>query len=246
MIYLYAITDRPEAAIPGLPGLEDAPLISLAYRDIAAVAGRSVELSATATRSSSKTVDVWRHEAIVEALMPDRTVLPVRFGTVLPDEAALRSMLKDRYSSFVANLKRVCGRVELGVQVLWDSDSRPLTAGRAKNINDQCSAIGGRAYMLARLSEEQLERAWRRRAETLVVEIRRPLEHMAADSVCQVLVTPRLLLKAAYLVAREQMKNFRKEINNLSLAYPELRFLCTGPWPAYNFVTDRKADQSGD
>jgi len=246
VIYLYAITDRPEAAIPSLPGLEDTPLISLAYRDIAAVAGRSVELSATATRSPSKTVDVWRHEAIVEALMPDRTVLPVRFGTVLPDEAALRSMLKDRYSSFVANLKRVCGRVELGVQVLWDSDSRPLTAGRAKNINDQRSAIGGRAYMLARLSEEQLERAWRRRAETLVVEIRRPLEHMAADSVCQVLVTPRLLLKAAYLVAREQMKNFRNEINNLSLAYPGLRFLCTGPWPAYNFVTDRKSDQSGD
>jgi len=76
--------------------------------------------------------------------------------------------------------------------------------------------------------------------------IRLPLERLAVENTHQVLVTPRLLLKAAYLVDRERMAIFREEINNLSLAYPTLRFLCTGPWPPYNFVSNRETNLLGD
>jgi len=226
MIYLYAITDHSEESVPAEPGLEGTSLFSLTYQDIAAV------VSPLATSTVSPTDDnLWRHEAIVEALMADRTVLPVRFGTVLADEAAVKAVLTTHYANFVADLERVRGRVELGLRVLWNDDAPPPQPSPASRGGS------GRAYLLARLEEERQRQAQRQRAEALADEIHSPLAQMAVESTRQVLITPRLLLTAAYLVEREQVAAFRREVEALSAAYPELRFLCTGPWPAYNFVT---------
>jgi len=240
-MYLYAITDRPELPVPAEPGLEGTSLFSLAYQDIAAV------VSPLATSTVSPTEDnLWRHEAIVEALMADRTVLPVRFGTVLADEAAVKAVLTTHCANFVADLEQVRGRVELGLRVLWEADHPPtppsspafpeVPQGHSEELRGT-QANSGRAYLLARLEEERQRQAQQQRAEALADEIHTPLAHKAVESTRQVLITPRLLLTAAYLVEREQVAAFRREVEALSAAYPELRFLCTGPWPAYNFVT---------
>jgi hypothetical protein len=44
-------------------------------------------------------------------------------------------------------------------------------------------------------------------------------------------------LTAAYLVERDRVATFQQEVEALSATYPALRFLCTGPWPTYNFVS---------
>jgi len=233
-MYLYAITDRPNLSVPAEPGLEGTSLFSLTCQDIAAV------VSPLTTATVPPTEDnLWRHEAIVEALMADRTVLPMRFGTVLADESAVQAALAAHYTDFVASLDRVRGRVELGLRVLWEDkiDFR-FNSSQESQIANRKSQIGsGRAYMLARLEEERQRQAWRQRAEALAEELHTPLSRLAVDSTRQVLVTPGLLLTAAYLVEREQVAAFRQEVEALSAAYPELRLLCTGPWPAYNFVT---------
>ncbi len=230
MIYLYAITDRPELPVPAEPGPEGTSVFTLTYRNIAAV------VSPLTTAEILPTEDnLWQHEAVVEALMADRAVLPVRFGTLLADEGAVQAVLATHYADFVTNLERVRGRVELSLRVLWEEDTpppqpSPVRGGGGKRGN-------GRAYLMARLGEERQRRARRQRAEALVEEIHTPLARLAAESTRQVLVTPRQLLTAAYLLERDQTTAFQREVEALSADYPALRFLCTGPWPAYNFVT---------
>jgi len=129
--------------------------------------------------------------------------------------------------------------VELGLRVLWDSEIRK-TKIENRNLNS------GRSYLLARLEEERQARAWRQRAETLVTELHTPLAQLAAESTRQVLVTPRLLLTAAYLVERDQVTAFQREVGGLSGAYPALRLLCTGPWPPYSFVTATVPSADGE
>jgi hypothetical protein len=230
MIYLYAITDRPELPVPAEPGLEGTSLFNLTYQDIAAIVSPLTIAEMPPTEDN-----VWRHEAIVEALMADRAVLPVRFGTVLADEAAVQAALAVHYADFVASLDRVRGRVELSLRVLWDDappPPQPSPEGGGGNGRGR-----GRAYLMARLEEERQRQAWRQRAEALAVELHTPLDRLAAESIRQVLVTPRLLLTVAYLVERDQTAAFRREVEALSTAHPELRFLYTGPWPPYNFVS---------
>lgn len=229
-MYLYAITNQPEEPVPPDPGLEGASLLSLAYQDIAAVASPLTIVEVPPTEDN-----LWRHEAIVEALMADRIVLPMRFGTVLANEVAVQAVLAAHYTDFVASLDRVRGRVELGLRVLWDDDTPPPQPSPA--CEGGSGRGSGRAYLMARLEEERQVWAWRQQAEALAAELHAPLARLATGSTRQVLITPRLLLTAAYLVERDEVATFRQEVETLSAAYSALRFLCTGPWPAYSFVT---------
>lgn len=227
MLYLYAIIDGKFGNGPEVVGLEGAHPVELVYGDLAAVVSLLDGAEVPPTEAN-----LWRHEAVVEALMADHAVLPVRFGTILPGEAAVQTMLSARYGEFSAALRRVRGRAELGLRVLWEG-SRPW-----REKGGQRSAGSGRAYLLARLREEQEMRAWREEAEALAEQIHAPLAQLSAESTRQVLTTPLLLLTAAYLIERDQVRAFGQEIEALRKAYPALRFLCTGPWPPYSFVAE--------
>jgi hypothetical protein len=236
MIYLYAIADRPELALPPISGLEGAPLVTLPCRDIVAVVS---DLDAGSVQPTE--AHLWQHEAVVEALMANRAVLPVRFGAQLADEATLQAALESHYAGLVADLARVRGRVELGLRVLWQNEvSSPAEKNEGKPARGD-----GWAYMLARLAEDRQRQAQRSRAEALAADLHAPLAYCAADSTRQVLLTPRLLLTAAYLVDRDRQSAFRREVEALRQAHPDLDFLCTGPWPAYSFVTASNRAISG-
>jgi len=269
VIYLYAITDQPESPLPTLPGLGESSLFNLVYREIAAVASRLVAPDHVSSPPATES-NLWQHEAIVEALMDTggtehrstehrRSVLPVSFGAVLADEAALQAILATRYTGFVTDLKRVSGRVELSVQVLLNDDAGTdhhdagtdhrdagtdhRDAGRlppadcGSHPDSQPPLVSGHAYMLARLVAERQGQVRRQQAEALATDIHTHLDRLADESNRIILSTPHLLLKAAYLVPRERVTDFRLEVDRLCLAYPHLRFLCTGPWPAYSFIT---------
>lgn len=214
MLYLYAVIDGNDRGQVGMVGLEDAPLVNLVYRDLAAVVS-PLEKAEVAPAEAH----LWRHEAVVEALMAEHAVLPVRFGTLLADEVAVQTVLAAHYADFSAVLGRVRGRVELGLRVLWENIHRPREKG------------SGRAYLLARLQEK-------REAEALAEQVHAPLTQLSAESTRQVLTTPRLLLTASYLVEQDQVAAFAQEVEVLARVYPALRFLCTGPWPPYSFVVD--------
>lgn len=233
-LYIYAITTRAGAQVWGRTGVEGAPLLSLPYRDIAAVVS-----PLTAARVEATPANVCVHEEIVEAQMQRSAVLPMRWGTVLPGLRQLFAVLEAYYTAFVAALERVQTRVELGLRVLWDDDIGRAPSAESARAGASGPAAGpGRQYLMLRVEEDRRARAERQRALGVVENIHRPLSRLAAESVREVLLTPRMLLAAAYLVDRERVDAFRAEAHALALASPALRFLLTGPWPPYHFVTD--------
>jgi hypothetical protein len=245
VIYLYAITDEPDAASPLVSETDGVDAYALSYLDI-----RAVVSNVASTEFAPTEANLWLHEGIVEGLMATRTVLPVRFGTFLPDEAAVHAALESQYAEFKADLARVRGRVELGLRVLRDEDTpqpgesadRGTCDGRRRHqIFDS-----GRAYMLARLDEERDMRLRQERAEALALEIHRPLADLASESAHRTLVSANLLLTAAYLVDSGQVGSFRDSVEGISVAHPLLRILCTGPWPPYNFVSHRQSSDKDE
>jgi hypothetical protein len=212
-----------------MTGLEGAPLLSIARGDISSIVSPITTGEVPLTEAN-----LLSHEAVVEVLMEDRTVPPVRFGTVLLDEEEVRAVLVAHYSSFVASLERVRGHVEVDVRVLWDGAS--LSPPR-RGPEEGWATDSGRAYMLARLEEERRIHTVRKMAEALATELHVPLSRLAKESTRKVLVSPGMLLAAAYLVPREQVGIFRQAVEGLISTYPRFRFLCTGPWPPYSFAT---------
>ena len=232
-LYLYAITDRPAAALAAGRGLEEAPLVAVRYRDLGAVTGA---LGGTGAPAASP-ANVRRHESVLQALMVTRTVLPVRFGTLLPDAERTREVLREHYRSFAETLARVRGRVELGLRVLWTADGVPLAAAQPPVSERSAPTVSGRTYLLARLEEEHRSQAVQRQAETIAAEIHGPLAAIAADSTRQTLPTPQTLLVAAYLVDRDNVVRFEGAVRAVARVFTGCRFLLTGPWSPYSFVT---------
>jgi hypothetical protein len=225
-LYLYAITDHPERPLGVHAGLANAEIQCIAYCDIAAI------MSPLAANTIPPTAaNVLLHERVIESLMAERTTLPARFGTFLKSPQAAQDELAKHYSSYAANLDRVRGRVEIGLRVLW----RAPAATSATPVRDQ--RRDGRSYMAARFAEERRAQAERGAAEAQATALSQCLAALAVDYVAEVLITPRMLLKAAYLVDRTQIGAFQQAVNEQQASDVSLRFLCTGPWPAYHFVT---------
>ena len=226
MIYLYAITDRPCASLDGLRGHEDAPVRLLAHDAIAAVYSSHDWLVLEPSEDA-----LWRHEAVVEALTGEGAVLPLRFGAVVADEAALADELARRSAEFERSLERVRGRVELGLRVLWPEPPAAAGVREARLAGDGA----GRAYLLRRLEQE------RRNAE-LADRVHEPLARLAVASERRMRAAPRPLLSAAYLVERASVPRFQERVAQLRSEHAELTVACTGPWPPYSFAASRWED----
>jgi hypothetical protein len=180
------------------------------------------------------------HEAVVEAVRSVSPAIPVRFGTLMHDRAAVASALATRYATLVNDLECLGDKVEMGLTVLW-REPAVANAGR----QDEASRLQppGTRYLQRKFSQYQHDALLRDRAEQLARELDSELAPLALETRSSVLPTRRLVMRAAYLVHPSHVKPFEGAFGEIRGKRPDLRFLLTGPWPPYSFVTTTDADR---
>jgi hypothetical protein len=213
MIWVYGICNRPTLTPPRRRGLAQAPLEGIREGALLAVFTRHERSVAEPAPDA-----LWRHERVVERLMLDRTVLPMRFGSQVDDEDALRRFLVERQDSLVAALERVGGHVELGVRVLEPA---------AREAVAVAAPASGRDYLMAKLRDGRRSSSVHEELQALATEARTQARRSGDE-----------VLRSAYLVPRRVVPRFRTAVERLQNAHPDLAILCTGPWPPYTFVDD--------
>lgn len=235
-LYLYAITGRLPPVAIGRSGVQGAPVFVLECGPLAAVVSRYVGPGPVQVDAESALC----HEGVVEELFERRATLPVRFGTVMGDESRVRQQLGDREDAYLWALDKVQGRVELGVRVLGvrvlGVDGQPPSSPPART--------SGRDYLMDRLKEEHRVQARRAEAQLQAGTLCARLSGLAADTALQLTPTPGLLFSASFLVDREKVAAFGREVARLEGESASLRFLLTGPWPAYSFVGEELSHAS--
>jgi hypothetical protein len=226
--YIYGIVESQWALAPDVPGLDGTPVYLIPWRNLAAVVGHAPLGGFAADQANAA-----RHGAVVELVMQGGPILPMRFGTVLGERQRVITMLEEHSQAFEEALRRLRGRVEMGLKVLWETDG--CTSGkRGEPVN--LSTGPGSRYLLRRLEEERRAEAIRGRGETLIQAIQATLRPLANEWTLQRFPTPRLLLSAAYLIPGDRLQAFRVGVKRLGERSSRLRFLLTGPWPPYHFV----------
>jgi hypothetical protein len=216
-LVVYAITDANSPAIDER-GLNGRPLRAVAQDDLAAVVSEH-----DGPRLAHGAANLWDYEQVMERLLADRTLLPMRFGTVLTDEPAVRAMLTERAEQLHAGLERVRGAVELGIRAGWRDGARPTES------DGQSGETEGTAYMLKRL-------ALHRQACDLVDRLD-PLTGLARDIHVRLVGQADLPVLEAYLVNRDRVAEFTERVRDIDERHPEIELVCTGPWPPYSFAS---------
>src|SRR4051812_7333674 len=113
MIYVYAITRAHAGSDGELRGIDDEPVQVQGCGELAGWFSRNACVPASAELRHAL-----RHEQVVQAIMQQTALLPMRLWTTLKDETDLQRLLDRHAQQFTAGLENVAGSVELGVRIL--------------------------------------------------------------------------------------------------------------------------------
>lgn len=210
MIYVYAIGGGGADA-PAGPGIDDRPIEAVRRGSLAAFVSRGVERAPEPGENA-----LLRHESVVDALMSDGPVLPMRFGTVLAGEGDVFAVLAARGIEFERSLAHLRGRVEMRVRALWHSPP-PEPTGES-----------GREFLEAKLERH-------RTAREVAGEVHPCLAELAVASTCRLLPHRGTAFAGAYLVDRNDADPLEHRLEQLAGTRGDVDVVCTGPWPPYTF-----------
>ena len=176
-----------------------------------------------------------RHEAVLEGLLEQTTVIPLRLCTIYHDEAAVRAMLASEQGALTEALGRLEGHTEWGVKAFCDRATVEASARPPAGDGGE-----GEAYLARRRAEARarelvtatVDAAHERLAELAQVALANPLQRRELTG-----RSDDMALNGVYLVADERAGELQAVVERCAAeAPPGLTFELTGPWPPYNFV----------
>ena len=247
--YIYCIIKTDQDMKFGSLKINDSEseVYTIRYRDVAACISNFPMVDYRLTRKN-----VLAQAQIIEKIMKDFTVLPLRGGTICESEIAIKRLLGKSYEELKAKLKKMKDKAELNLMAIWKEDGIQKEAEESQSdilrIRDKMIAKPQRATMNARIAlGKQVERAVSRWKEEYEKEIGNMFKECIEDFRFNKIINIRMILNAAFLVRKTQEKEFDKKVDELDKKYGyKIKFRYSGPFPPYNFVDIRlKPEQKG-
>ncbi|GGZ05107.1 GvpL/GvpF family gas vesicle protein [Streptomyces poonensis] len=234
--YVYGIAARSHPALPkdmGGVGTPARPVRVLQEGELAAIVSDAPE------DLRPKRKDLLAHQNVLSEAGAGGAVLPMRFGSVAPDDAAVTGVLAERAEHYLERLQALDGKVEYNVKASHDQEA---VLHRVMSDNPELRALvesnrqaGGGSYEdKLRLGEMVAGAVQAREGEDAAV-LRQALETAAAaESVGP--ESTGWLANLSFLVDREKAEEFLAAVERVREGNPHLDVRVNGPLPPYSFV----------
>jgi hypothetical protein len=247
-VYVYGIvaaSDRTEIESQGV-GREGAPVRRVVHEGIAALVTDVPRAALAAAR------DLRAHWSVLEEAAARTTVLPVRFGTVVENDAAVvEEFLAPKVDRLAALLAELEGKVQLSVKGFYDEE-RLLTevvreSPAVARMRERVQRLPEAAtyYDRIRLGELVAAEVDRRRARDSELVLGR-LEPLAVAARVEPPNTKDSAVNAAFLVERDRVDEFSGAVQELVADLGDrMRIRYVGPLPPYSFADEDATVGSG-
>jgi len=235
-MYVYGIIDSNDKIDAFVTGLDGVGVYNIPYRDIGALAS---DLD-TPVRDTDEE-RVLEHETVLEKMIECFTVLPMRFLTVFNEKNNVISMLNEHYNDFREDLDRLHDKTEFGIKVIW-----PGAVIREKIANAYSKAqvsvpspddSPGKSFVKKKFETYKINKEFEEEADRRIAVIDNFFNRNVCEKKLERLKTENMLLNASYLVDNEKQNDFKKAFEEMRAFAGDLKYLFSGPWPPYNFVT---------
>jgi hypothetical protein len=219
-------------------GAEPAEVHTINYKELGAVVSDTPIEVFDATREN-----VLAHERVNETVMRKHTVIPMSFGTVFKTREDIIELMRAAYEAFKDVLNKMQDKLEFGLKVLWDRDAviRDIESDDedVRRLKSEISSQKGSTYFARMQYGRLVDAALESRSERYVAEIFEQLRPVSVASRANKPIGDKMILNAAFLVAREKEAAFDARVKQIGARHDTLTFKYTGPWPPYNFVNIR-------
>lgn len=238
-LYLYCIIRSSSPVIFGHFGIggRGDEVTTVEYDGICAVVSRAPLMKYDASREN-----MIAHEMVIETVMKEYSVLPLRFATVVENESDVIGLLKEKYDRFVDGLDFVKGKVELGIKAIAKKDIvfddilqnyeevRRLKKKIEGMPHDQAYyehiEIGKKVEEALELEKEKYRKA--------ILDALGPVALEIKENNC---FGDRMIVNAAFFVDAKREPEFDSRVNELADQYGDkVIFKYVGGLPPYSFV----------
>lgn len=240
--YLYGIIkDIPlKDTIPGIDKKEN--VFAASCKGIAGIISRVNldEFGEVPLKQNLESLDwvrenVFSHERVIEEVMRQTTVIPMKFCTIFTATERILELLREKYDYFSNLLERYGGRNEWGVKVYCSINSKPADK----------KAGSGREYLMKKKAEQEMELQNEAKVNASVENIFNRIRNLAEDSKIN-RPTPRELLvckdkeqvlNVSFLVKDTDRDKLTALVEEMAEEHKEcLSLELVGPLPVYSFI----------
>lgn len=234
--YVYGIAASSHPALPkDMGGVGDParPVRILTEGELAAIVSDAPE----GLRPKRK--DLLAHQTVLSEAGAGGVVLPMRFGSVAPDDAAVTEVLAERAEHYLERLRALDGRDEYNVKA---SHNEEAVLHRVMSESPEIRALaeanrqagGGNYEQRLQLGETVAAAVQRQEAEDSV-DLRHALEAVA-EAVSAGPESTGWLANVSFLVDHGAAETFLAAVEDVRKSHPHLDVRVNGPLPPYSFV----------
>ncbi|MEU9169615.1 GvpL/GvpF family gas vesicle protein [Streptomyces sp. NPDC048420] len=243
--YVYGITAASHPSLPeGMGGVGDPalPVRVLKEGALAAIVSDAPE------GLRPKRRDLLAHQNVLSEAGADGCILPMRFGSVAPDDGTVTGVLAERAEHYKERLGTLDGKVEYNVKATHDEEA---VLHRVMSDNPEVRAVaeanrqaGGGSYeQRLRLGEMVVAAVKAREAED-ATQVQQALEPVA-EAISVGPESSGWLANVSFLVERDSAASFLEAVDQLRKSHPHLDLRVNGPLPPYSFVDPGPAEPAG-
>ncbi|MEW6034235.1 MAG: GvpL/GvpF family gas vesicle protein [Chloroflexota bacterium] len=237
---LYAIIGSQDKATPGLTwSIGSAAARTVMHQEIGCVVGDWTGGEVKALPKEELVRCLLIHQRVIERIMADCTVLPVKFGTILMGPREVRCLLSQGHSLLEEALSSVRDKVEIEVAATWDARQVLQEVGKEGEVVRAREAVMGggqptveQRVQLGRVVKACLDRR-RERCREEAVSFLKPVSVAFASNT---LMSDEMVMNLAFLVERARRAEFDDRVQRLDdLFQNRINFRIIGPLPPYSF-----------
>jgi hypothetical protein len=235
--YVYGVVRAREAPKIEAAGVGGGPVRSVSEGALAAIVS---DVDAGFVEAGRE--DLERHLAVLEQAALSATVVPLRFGTVMPDDDAVTGeLLRGRAGEIEEMLSSLDGRVELSLSGTYEERVLGEVVAEQPEVATLRERVRGRDeaatyYDRIRLGE-LVANAMAAKRERDTEQVLAKLRPLADDVRLGDVAHERSVLSASFLVHRDRLPEFDRAAEEVAAANrSRIRFRYAGPLPPYDFV----------
>jgi hypothetical protein len=239
VVYVYGVvpaSERPPAGLAGV-GREGNPVRHVASPKVAAI------VSDVSRAPLGRGQDIRAHWRVLDDAVERSAVLPLRFGTVMESDDAVREeFLAPNAARLATQLAELDGKVQLSVRGFYREEVllRDVVLGSPAvgRLRERVQTLPEAAayYDMIRLGELVSAEVDRHRDRDTELVLSR-LGGLAMASNVERRMTNETAMNVAFLVARDRIEEFSAEVQRLQAEVADrMRIRYIGPLPPYSFA----------
>lgn len=189
------------------------------------------------------------HQELLQQIMKERTIIPMKFGTIFQSQERLRDILGEQREHFQALLKNLSGHEEWGVKGYYRQEElHEYLKSREYSPKLRQGSTGlGMAYMLRKKFEQEMDSRAADYSRQIGEEAYGRLSgHSVRSTLNKLLnrnVTGReeeLFFNGAFLVAKTSQESLLHTVEKFNGEFSNQGIFMevSGPWPPYSFVSE--------